>query len=213
MNNSGLVKLVMGLSSINWKGLMVVMLLLAGADAAMAQPRERPMPKTLKDNLWYGGSFGLGLAGSQGFTQFNLGIFPMVGYKIIPWFSVGPRLGFDYNYYKGTSVLGKPASTNVFSFYGGAFMRAKIYWGVFAQGEYGVDLGKFPEVDQFGRLNVDVNNKVIKRQVTRESGLVGLGYNSGGKFASEILLLYNLLEPDDSQFSPWNYRLGFTYNF
>ena len=78
MNNSGLVKLVMGLSSINWKGLMVVMLLLAGADAAMAQPRERPMPKTLKDNLWYGGSFGLGLAGSQGFTQFNLGIAALI---------------------------------------------------------------------------------------------------------------------------------------
>ncbi len=213
MNSSGLMKFVKRMSVSHWKGMLVVIFLCIGAIAASAQQRERPMPKTLKDKIWYGGSFGLGLAGSQGFTQFNLGLFPMVGYKIIPWFSVGPRLGFDYNYYKGTSVLGKPASANVFSFYAGAFMRTKLYWGVFAQGEYGVDLGKFPEVDQFGRLNVDVNNKVIKRSVTRESGLVGLGYNSGGKFASEILLLYNLLEPEDSQFSPWNYRLGFTYNF
>ena len=60
---------------------------------------------------------------------------------------------------------------------------------------------------------VDNNNKVVKDQVTQESGLVGLGYNSGGLFATEIVLLYDVLVPEDSYQNPWNFRFGFTYRF
>lgn len=181
--------------------------------------RERPAPKTFKDNLWYGGNFGLGLGSGQNFTQFNFGLFPMLGYKIVPWFSVGPRLGIDYSYYKApgvnpsTGAFRNAVSTNVFGFYAGLFARARIYRWIFAQAEYGMDMGAFPEIDGFGRLRMDDRFKAVKRRINQEQGLVGIGYNSGGQLASEILILYDLLVPDNSFINPWNYRFGLTYNF
>lgn len=195
--------------------LLMTILFIGVTQMASAQnrDRERPAPQTFKDRLWYGGGFGLGFVGGNQTSQFNMGISPMVGYKIIPWFSVGPRLGIDYTYYKAPSTLGRVASTNIFSFYTGVFARAKIFRGIFAQGEYGVTFGKLPYLDGFGRLVVDNNNKVVKDQVTQESGLVGLGYNSGGLFATELVLLYDVLVPEDSYQNPWNFRFGFTYRF
>lgn len=206
----------------------VVLLLLVGLAATTPlsaqlrerpSSRERPEPKTFKDNLWYGGSFGLGLGGGQNFTQFNVGIFPMVGYKVVPWFSVGPRLGVDYSYYKApgvnpsTGAFRNGVSTNVFGFYAGLFARAKIYRWIFAQAEYGMDMGAYPEIDGFGRLIVNDRFKAVKRQINQEQGLLGIGYNSGGVLATEILLLYDFLVPENSFINPWNYRFGFTYNF
>jgi hypothetical protein len=206
--------------------LLLTALLLA-ATLLSAQSRQRPTPRehpraellTFKDRLWYGGSFGLGFAGGQNFSQFNIGVFPMVGYKVVPWFSIGPRLGLDYNYYKApgvnpaTGAFRSGVSAHVFGFYAGIFARAKIYRWIFAQAEYGVDMGAFPEIDLAGRLRMDDNFKAVKRRINQEQGLVGLGYNSGGQFATEILLLYDLLLPENSFLTPWNYRIGFTYNF
>lgn len=183
------------------------------AEASAQARREKPAPKSWKDKYWVGGNFGLGFAGNQNVSQFNFGVFPMVGYKVLPWFSFGPRLGVDYNYYKAPSDQGVFASTNIFSFYGGAFLRAKVFRNFFAQTEYGLDSGKFPIVD-YGYLVVDpITRKVRKFRDTREFGLVGLGYNSGGLLASEILVLYNLLEPEDSPYNPFNLRFGLTYRF
>ena len=192
---------------------VLVMMLLTVSASAQNRERERPAPKPFMEKLWYGGNFGLGFVGGSQTSQFNFGVYPMVGYKIIPWFSVGPRLGFDYNYYKAPSTNNTIASTNVFTFYTGVFARAQIYRWIFAQGEYGVTFGKQPYLDNFGRLVVDVNNKAIKDQVTQESGLVGLGYNSGGIVATELLILYDLLVPEDSYQNPWNFRFGITYKF
>lgn len=196
-------------------GLLLVTLLLGVVDAQAQARREKPKPKSWMDKYWLGGNFGLGFAGNQNVSQFNLGVFPMVGYKVLPWFSLGPRLGVDYNYYKAPSASpsGGFASTNIFSFYGGAFLRAKVFRTFFVQTEYGIDSGRFPVIDPFGRLEVDSDNKVIKVRDTREFGMVGLGYNSGGLIASEILILYNLLEPDDSPYNPFNLRFGLTYRF
>lgn len=193
--------------------LSIGILLLAVVDAQAQGRREKPKPKSWMDKYWLGGNFGLGFAGNQNVSQFNLGVFPMVGYKVLPWFSLGPRLGVDYNYYKAPSTLGRFATTNIFSFYGGAFLRAKVFRTFFVQTEYGIDSGRFPVIDPFGRLVVDTDNKVIKVRDTREFGLVGLGYNSGGIVASEILILYNLLEPEDSPYNPFNLRFGLTYRF
>lgn len=197
----------------------LVILLLAGSvflgmgEAGAQSRREKPKPRSWMDNYWVGGNFGLGFAGNQNVSQFNLGVFPMVGYKVLPWFSLGPRLGVDYNYYKAPSNQGGFASTNIFSFYGGAFLRAKVFRNFFAQTEYGVDTGRFPIFD-FGYLDVDPATKKVKKfRDTREFGLVGLGYNSGGLLASEILILYNLLEPEDSPYNPFNLRFGLTYRF
>lgn len=198
-----------------WAFLFLIVLV---PSIGFSQVRERERAPaqttgTFKDKIWYGGSLGLGLGSGGGFTNFNFGLFPMAGYKIVPWFSVGPRLGIDYNYYKApASTSNNFVSTNVLNFYGGIFARAKVYKWIFMQGEYGVDSGSYPLFSN-GRLLVDNDNKVIKQTVIREQGLIGVGYNSGGVFASEILVLYDLLVAQNSLFSPWNYRFGFTYKF
>ncbi len=195
---------------------VLVMLILTLSASAQNRERDRPAPKPFMEKLWYGGNFGLGFVGGSQTSQFNIGLYPMVGYKIIPWFSVGPRLGFEYNYYKAPGVNPsfnvQVASTNIFSFYSGVFARANIYRWIFAQGEYGVAFGKQPYLIN-GYLELDDQNKVVKDQVTQESGLVGLGYNSGGIMATELLILYDLLVPEDSYQNPWNFRFGFTYKF
>ncbi len=191
---------------------LVVMLAFSIPATAQNKERERPAPKPFMQKLWYGGNFGLGFTGGNQSSQFNFGVYPMVGYKIIPWFSVGPRLGFDYNYYKGPGDNGKIASTNIFSFYSGVFARANIYRWIFAQAEYGVTFGKQAFLDGYGRLIME-GDKVKKSQVTQESGLIGLGYNSGGIIATELMLLYDVLVPTDSYQNPWNFRFGITYKF
>lgn len=190
----------------------LVMIVFSLPSTAQNRERERPAPKPFMQKLWYGGNFGLGFTGGNQSSQFNLGIYPMVGYKIIPWFSVGPRLGFDYNYYKGPADNLRIESTNIFTFYTGVFARAKIYRWIFAQTEYGVSFGKQAYLDGFGRLVMDGAN-VRKDQVTQESGLVGLGYNSEGIVATELMLLYDVLVPEESYQNPWVFRFGITYKF
>lgn len=195
---------------------VVVMVVFCLPASAQNRERERPAPKPFMEKLWYGGNFGLGFFGGNQTSQFNLGLYPMVGYKIIPWFSVGPRLGFEYNYYKAPGV--NPsfnvniASTNIFTFYTGVFARSKIYRWIFAQAEYGVSFGKQPYLIN-GYLELDDNNKVVKSQVSQESGLIGLGYNSGDIIATEVMLLYDVLVPTESYQNPWNFRFGLTYKF
>lgn len=194
--------------------LLGLMLWMSTGAQVAAQQRERPTPKRFSDQIWYGGSFGLGFVGGNQFSQFNFGIFPMAGYKLTPWFSVGPRLGVDYNYYKAPSATSlKQRAVNVFGYYAGVFARARIYRSFFAQTEYGFDMGAFPRFTYSGLMEVDDNDRPVKHQVTQEHGFIGLGYNSGGTFASEILVLYDLLVAENSPLSPWNYRIGFTYRF
>lgn len=181
------------------------------------QQRERPRIEetSIKNKLWYGGSLGLGLSGSTNFTFFNFGLFPMVGYKLTPGVSIGPRLGVDYSYYRAPSSLtNQPVTANVFSFYGGVFARVKIYQWIFAQTEYGLDMANYPQFDLFNRMIVDPDSRRVNRvRDHREQGLIGLGYNSGGVFASEIVAMYDLLLPSNSFRNPWVIRFGFTYNF
>src|SRR5690349_9643560 len=58
-----------------------------------------------KHRLWYGGGFNLGYQGGSDYSIFNIGITPMIGYKIIPRVSFRPRLGIDYSYIKGEVLV------------------------------------------------------------------------------------------------------------
>lgn len=179
--------------------------------SSLVAQRERPVTKTFKEKIWYGGSFGLGFSGANNNAYFNFGIFPMAGYSIIPWFSIGPRIGVDYVYLKTPSISG-PVSTNVFGLYGGLFARGKVLSNFFLHAEYGVDGGSYPYLDSFGNLVVE-NGKVVKARISQERGLIGVGYNSGGLLASEIMILYDVLLPSNSYQNPFEFRVGFTYKF
>lgn len=179
-------------------------------------------------NLWYGAGGVLGYQGSANFSVFSIGISPMVGYKLTPWLSAGPRFSVVYTGYRGGSIdvdrTGNPvqgsAQAGPFkvsstAFGVGAFARAKFLQSFFVQAEIENYTANLP-VGQGVFFYRDVDTlEFLKFKENRLNGYFGAGYNSagGGLFGYEILVLYNFLLPDDSFETPLEIRAGLTYNF
>jgi hypothetical protein len=168
---------------------------------AEAVPKEPRNKSALMNDLWFGGGFNLGFSGNQFESLFGIGISPMVGYKITPDFSVGPRIVYSYQYYAFQDFSTKQ-KFNLHSFGIGPFARFKIFNAIFLHGEYLIESRQF--AFRSGP-NFDKATEII------DSFYLGLGYNTGG---TELLLLYNFLN-NNRQFlsSPFDFRFGFTYNF
>lgn len=158
-------------------------------------------------NLWYGGGFQLGFSGGSFSSAFQLGISPMVGYKITDEFSVGPRVSLLYTYYRAETIDGVQ-SANLMDYGIGAFTRYKIFRSIFAHLEYGFD-------NEVVSLQYNsINGEFEKNRRLRNNALIGLGYNDGnGVWGYEISLLYNLLQEENIVDLPFDFRFGFTYNF
>lgn len=169
--------------------------------------------------LWYGGGFNLGFAGGNTYSQFNVGITPMVGYKVLPFLSFGPRVGFDYTYIKGETdngvALTGRKSANLTTYSLGIFGRAKFLRYFLIHSELNYQSIESAYVTQNGNLAYDANkDKVLTQRQNRENYLLGGGYNSGdGLIGYEILFLYNFSIPTSSPELPWDLRFGFTYKF
>ncbi|MBK7429224.1 MAG: hypothetical protein IPI60_20450 [Saprospiraceae bacterium] len=170
---------------------------------------ERESPKktieegsAFKDKLWYGGNFTLFFGSNNFESSFAFGLAPMVGYKITPDFSIGPRVEVIYNFYK-TSITGPVEKFNLFSVGVGPFVRYKFFNVIFAQAEYQLEFVQRPVLT--------INGDLVKSTFNNNNFFVGLGYNAGG---GEILVLYNLLEPSGGTLNiPISFRFGFTYKF
>jgi hypothetical protein len=147
-----------------------------------------------KHRLWYGGGFNLGLSGSS----FQVGITPMVGYKIVGDLSAGPRMGITYNSYSNGVTR-----ESVTDYYAGAFARYKFLGFLFLHAEYGYSSKNY--FDQY-------YNPI---KLNRFSPALGGGYNSSnGLFGYEIALLYDpTIGNITSSISPLDIRFGFNYNF
>lgn len=159
--------------------------------------------------LWYGGGFTLGFSGNSVSSIFQLGISPMVGYKITNEFSVGPRATLLYLLYRAeTFTADGVQSTNLFNYGFGAFTRFKITRSIFAHLEYGFD-------NEVETINYDPNTRdwVANRQL-QNNAFLGGGFNDGnGVWGYEIYLLYNVLQEDNTLDLPFDFRFGVTYNF
>ena len=157
--------------------------------------------------LWYGGGVNLGFSGNGLTSLFQIGVSPMVGYKIIEPFSVGPRASIQYNLYRindGGGVLRSSYATWSL----GAFTRFKVFQNFFAHGEFEFENG-------ISGFSLNGNDLVPIRQ-NRENFYIGAGYNSsaGGLLGYEIYLLYNLNQVNlDISESPIEIRFGITYKF
>lgn len=164
------------------------------------------------NKLWYGGNFVLGFAGSGETSQFAIGLTPMVGYKLVDdWVSVGPRIGYIYNTVKGRGIDGAIHRVNLPSYSFGAFARVKPFPNFFGHVEY-----EYENTKQYGTINGLLfveNGDVVTTNVVRDNIYLGIGYNSGGLLGYEILLLYNVNEPEDTIELPIDIRFGFTYKF
>jgi hypothetical protein len=199
--------------------LWIFVLLLAFSPEAEAQRNKKKKSSVDKyfdesgnftSRLWYGGGFNLGFSGNNNESIFQLGVSPIVGYKITENFSVGPRLSVLYLLYRAETFT--PAgiqSANLFNYGLGAFGRFKFARTIFAHVEYGFDN---EVVDLF--YNPSSNDWSFGRRL-RNNALVGVGYNdsAGGVWGYEIYLLYNLIQDNSVIDLPIDLRFGVTYNF
>ena len=159
------------------------------------------------DNLWYGTGAQLGFS-SNGFSSFfNIGLSPIVGYKINNFLSVGPRASFSYNRYTQELGGGNELKEGFFTYSVGPFVRARVYRGFFVHGEYSI----VNEVIDFDSAN---DFAPIRR--TRAIPFAGGGLSQGGgpgQTGFEILILFRLTQPDMINESPFEFRTGVNYNF
>ena len=192
--------------------LCICLIALLGAPAdANAQRSSRTSQPGFADRLWYGGSFDLGLSGNQ----FNLGLAPMTGYKLIGGLSAGIRIPLEYTYIKLTGTGGTNAKYSGLDFGGGVFVRQKIVDAVFVHAELN-HLWITQPVTQNGFAILDPENpgKLLTENATENQCNLGLGYTSArGEWGYELSILYNVLEDDQSDEIPWIVRAGFNYRF
>ena len=161
-----------------------------------------------KHRLWYGGNFNLGYGANDQYSNFTIGVTPMVGYKIIGEWSVGPRIGVDYTYFKGFDQTGGVSSVNLVDYRAALFSRYK-FKSIFAHVEYEYANQAFPAIDpQTGQYTK------IRQGVW--SPYYGLGYTAGDLIGYEILVLYNQNKVNNNSPTlslPFDIRIGFNYKF
>ncbi|MEL6140192.1 MAG: hypothetical protein AAFQ37_08420 [Bacteroidota bacterium] len=162
-----------------------------------------PRGESFGQNLWFGGGLQLGFSSSNFESFFNVGLSPMVGYKITPALSIGPRVALNYNAYRLRNTA-DDFNSNYFTWSAGAFTRLKVIEPFFVQAEYSL------ESDVIGFIDGD--------PVRRNRGVpyLGAGYSpwAGGGASSEIVVLFRL--NGDSRLvneAPFVIRAGFNFNF
>ena len=163
---------------------------------------EKEAPKGLASKLWYGGGINIGFGGFNGFSSFNFGLSPMIGYKIVGPLSAGPRVAYDFNSLKQRGYK----SIILNSFDVGAFVRCRVFRGLFVQGELSNEW--FQDLDY---------NSGEKFNDTRANQRIGAGWNFGepGGTGTEITVLYNFKVANDidTYRNPIEYRFGLTWRF
>ncbi|MCB0521793.1 MAG: hypothetical protein H6577_08645 [Lewinellaceae bacterium] len=205
-------------------GLLALVFTAAFTNDALAQKKGKKKKSSATDEyfdesgfvnkLWYGGSFTLGYSGTSSQSYFAFGLAPMVGYKLFnDIVSVGPRVGFEYNNVR-LKYNNKVYKANPLSYSVGAFARIKPFQNFFAHLEYEYQNADSTDPDEDGYIELDPQtDKILTTRVAYDNVYVGAGYNSGGNWAYEILILFNVNQPATTVASPFNIRFGFTHKF
>ena len=159
--------------------------------------------KKFSDRLWYGAGGILNFQGISGAAnRFQIGLSPMVGFKVTEHLSFGPRLEVNYV----STRISQSEKLNSVSVGAGLFSRLKLFQIIFLHAEY-----DFVWDDQFFR---NPSTGEIFSERVREAQLpLGIGYNNGyGGLGYEISLMYDVLNKDEGSI-PIVYRAGLTYRF
>lgn len=159
-----------------------------------------------EDRLWYGAGFTGNFFGNGVTSNVQLGIAPMVGYKVTDNLSFGPRISALVSFYKTQFVAGQVERINPLDWSVGLFGRYRIAREFFAQVEYAFQNEAFIFTDASGlRVDREVNNAFY----------VGGGYAAslGRQLGLEMSLNYYLNQPFDDFRNPLNYRFGINYRF
>ncbi|TXF84031.1 hypothetical protein FUA23_21380 [Neolewinella aurantiaca] len=160
---------------------------------------------TFGSNLWFGAGAQLGFQSTSQSSFFQIGLSPIVGYKVNNFLSVGPRGSFAYNSYRQDIGGGDRFKANYATWQAGAFTRAKVIGQFFVHAEYSI----VNEVEGF-----DADGDAVRS--TRAIPFLGGGLSQGGGVGTagfEIMLLFRLSAADRIGDSPFEIRTGLNYNF
>ncbi len=188
---------------LSFASLLVFMSQQAIAQISVTSTNRGVQENRFASRLWYGGGFVLGFAGGNQESLFQLGAAPMVGYKIFEEFSIGPRVSLVYSHYR-VNLGFDVEKANTVSWSAGAFTRYKLLRNIFAHAEF-----EFENTPVYTFTNLGL--EVLRRE--RNNFYIGAGYNSGGVWGYEIMVLYNTLAPENDINPPFSFRVGFTHNF
>jgi hypothetical protein len=186
------------------------------AAEAKDEAREESFWKT---KMWYGADINYPSITARSF--FNMALSPRIAYKFTPWLSSGIVVRMDYYWLKlETNSFVKPITTfETLDLGGGIFARAKIFRGLYIQSEYTKNRYIRPNLTQPNTFIYDFDdskNKLNKSKYGQDIFTLGAGWSSGfGKWQTQIGAYRDLLwkEYESPQQTPWDVRLGFTYNF
>ncbi|MEM6396880.1 MAG: hypothetical protein AAF741_11085 [Bacteroidota bacterium] len=199
------------------KILLVCSFLLVGQGILSAQTRGGGSPQDDLDyynqdrgnynqggGIWYGGGFLLGFNSNGQESLFAVGVSPILGYKVTPALSFGPRGSLSYNV---LNVNGLDGSINYFIYSAGVFGRLKVFQQFFAHAEYNL------ENDVIG-VNLTAEEPIRR---TRGVPYVGAGFSQGGGFQGgvgfELMILFPVREREFFGEPPYIIRSGINVNF
>lgn len=147
---------------------LIIVSMLSLSLSSFAQKEEESSHKFRRDNIFIGGSFGLGL-GNGGFSA---GVNPEIGYSIAKWLDAGISTNFNYFSYRAEYNGG--IRQRSFNYGGGIFARFFPFDGFFLQ--------VLPEYNYVKTNFKDLNAGSIgsESHLRREapSLLLGVGYGS-----------------------------------
>jgi hypothetical protein len=207
------------------KNVILVLLLFAGISYASAQdvytssgkPGYHKKTKKKKgydpEKLIIGGTLNAGFGGGYA----NVGVGPLLGYRITDHFSAGVGLG--YQYYQEPEYNIDPVDPYKVYYikenivYPSIWTRYYVYRNFFVSGTFEFDVIslKGPGYDHMG------NFTTLKENVTNPCALIGAGFRQplGGRVSAYFELIYDVLQ---GQYSPYpagspDIRIGFGAGF
>ena len=152
-------------------------------------------------------------------NTFQFGLSPNIAYKLAEPLAVGLMVKLDYYYIKYPQYALKFSSFDIGPT---AFMRWKPLFnmdsatpflqGLFLQAEYERAYISRPATDEFGNIIIN-GNRIVAERNPEDYLYIGLGAASGYPFSTFVSIHYNIIDDFDHSRLPFNYRIGFTYNY
>jgi len=186
------------------KYLFLFLLSLTATCMINAQAHKKKPEIKFVDKLWVGGAINNNLRFGGG--SFAFGLTPMVGYEMVPNFSIGPFVRLDYHYERMNYT--RPYNTySSFDVGPGIFARVDVLQNFFAQAEYEHAFIQIPSTDIAGNIKIDPDGKAEKETETQHYVYLGAGYSSGTNVRYGVSLHYNILDDANYIRIPWDYRI------
>jgi hypothetical protein len=148
-------------------------------------------PSLAKSKVYYGGNVGFRFWNNY----FYLGIYPLVGYKVTPKFSVGGKIGYAY-----ISDSRYDPTFNTSNYGGSIFTRYRVVPQIYLHGEF-----MYFSYERIASLNV-ANNSYNTERVWVPFILLGGGFSQmvspGVWVFAEVL--FDVLQDSNSPYEKWD---------